>query len=126
MPAPRIFNWFLGACLPAERAVLLKQSEKRRAAGLVIVVSQRDRLHVKGGRAGTGSRGDVEKAETHPSVQPYDNLFGVLVLLVGGGEEPKVKVVRVGGIFADWQLTSIRFPDVEIDLWNTGTVDGKL
>ena len=105
-------DWLLGARLPQKRAVFLQKPQERGAAGLVTAVS-------------TCAR-EMVKVPTDASVEPNNDFLLSLVLLVGGGEEPKIQVIPLVRLAANGQLAGVRLADIKADVRETSAVYSKL
>ena len=66
----------------------------------------------------------TEGTATRASIEPDGDLL--LRVGVGGGEEPEEKLAGLIGVARDGEKASIALTDIEVDIWDGGTVDDEL
>ena len=66
----------------------------------------------------------TEGTATRASIEPDGDLL--LRVGVGGGEEPEEKLASLIGVARDGKKTSIALTDIEVDIWDGGTIDDEL
>lgn len=63
---------------------------------------------------------------TYTAGEPDDDFLIILVLFIDSWEEPEEHLVFFIGLVADWQKARVRLAYVEIDFWDSSSIDGKL